>query len=181
MPPKIPEPTGKTRTDLITAYAAGASLYTLAKQHGVSDGTMGKWLRDWGATKAPVTSDPNVDREEAVRLYTGGASLSTLMRNYGVTRRRMEILFEAWDVPLRTAPDPGEDPRVDREEAVKLYTDGTSAQALAQRYGVNPNRIKRLLQTWGVTLRNRKQAAQYTARARQEARGQALDAYRLFP
>ncbi|GAA1403137.1 hypothetical protein GCM10009639_47400 [Kitasatospora putterlickiae] len=101
MPPKIPEPTGKARTDLITAYANRTPVIVLAKSHGVSEGTMAKWLRRWGATKGPADSDPAVDREEATRLYNDGTSLSTLMGYYGVTRRRMEILFEAWEVPLR--------------------------------------------------------------------------------
>ncbi|MFF2951388.1 hypothetical protein ACFVVU_08585 [Kitasatospora sp. NPDC057965] len=102
MPPKIPEPTGKARTDLITAYATRTPVIVLAQSHGVSEATMAKWLRSWGATKGPVDSDPAVDREEATRLYKGGTSLSTLMAYYGVTRRRMEILFDAWKTPLRS-------------------------------------------------------------------------------
>ncbi|MEE1824463.1 hypothetical protein PUR61_20115 [Streptomyces sp. BE20] len=90
---------------------------------------MTKWLRTWGATKGPATSDP----------------------------------------------------RVDREEAVRLYNEGTSAQALAQHYGVTPDRVKRRLRAWDVPLRTRKQAAQHTARTRRETQARALDAYRLFP
>ncbi|MCX4756618.1 hypothetical protein [Kitasatospora purpeofusca] len=182
MPRKIPEPTGRTRTNLITAYATGTPGRALAKNHKVSEATMAKWLRRWGATKGPATSDPGVDREEAVRLYNDGTPLSTLMRHYGVTRRRMELLLEAWDVPVRRTPrHPQTDPKVDREEAVRLYNDGTSAQALAQLYGVTPDRVKRRLRAWDVPLRTRKQAAQHTARTRRETQARALDAYRLFP
>ncbi|WP_405007542.1 hypothetical protein OHV13_28855 [Kitasatospora purpeofusca] len=181
MPPKIPEPTGKTRAALITAYTNRTPVRVLAEGHRVSEATLTKWLRNWEATRGPLDSDPRVDREEATRLYTDGTALSALMGYYGVTRRRMEILFEAWNVPLRTHRNPEEDTRVDREEATRLYSGGTPAQALAQRYGVTPDRIKRLLRTWGIPLRTRKQAAQYAVRAREEAQARALDSYRLFP
>ncbi|WP_406087366.1 hypothetical protein [Kitasatospora purpeofusca] len=128
-----------------------------------------------------MTSDPRVDREEAVRLYTAGTPLSTLMGYYGVTRRRMEILFAAWNVPLRPYRNPEKDTLVEREEATRLYTDGASVLAIARRYDVTPDRIKRLLRTWGVPLRTHRQALQLSARARQEAQARALDSYRLFP
>ncbi|MFF4922870.1 MULTISPECIES: hypothetical protein [unclassified Kitasatospora] len=191
MPPKIPEPTGKTRADLIDAYTNGTPGYKLAKGYGVSQGTMSKWLRDWEAPKyqPSADTDPRVDRAEATRLYNNGTIPAALARRYGVTTYRMRSLLSAWEVPQRdlrqaahlrhdNARYPaGTAPRMDRKEATRLYNEGTSPKKLAQRYGIPTSRMKYLLRTWEVPLRNQQQAA----RVRVEAAARALDAYRLFP
>ncbi|MGW3177796.1 hypothetical protein ACWDD9_00835 [Kitasatospora sp. NPDC001119] len=191
MPPKIPEPTGKTRDDLITAYATGTPGYKLAQGYGVSQGTMSKWLRNWEAPRhrPSADTDPRVDRKEATRLYNNGTIPAALARRYGVTTYRMRSLLSAWEVPRRTLRQAahlrhdiarysaGTVPRMDREEATRLYNEGMSPKKLGQRYGIPTSRMKYLLRTWEVPLRNQQQAA----RVRAEAEKRALDAYRLFP
>lgn len=87
--------------ELVTAYSAGASVYTLAEQFGIHRGTVGRYLRGRGVnTTAPALSTQQI--EEAAVLYRTGWSLMKIAKKYRVNDGTVWRKLRAVGVMMRS-------------------------------------------------------------------------------
>lgn len=153
---------------IVKLYSGGNTLKSVADAVGVNPGTIRKVLVSHGipirnkTEQAYMSACAQYNVPDIVQGYIDGRSANSICNELGMSENTFDIILKFNSVKKRSK---GEQSRVDgktRREArldvsavESLYADGIGVRGIADKFGVAPSVIKRMLEDRGHTIRNR--------------------------
>jgi len=156
---------------VLSAYADGNSMETVAGENGCSVPVVRKILTDAGVpvrnSTAGSVARARKNTPEIIAAYTSGETVTTIVARTGHNRQTVRRILTAAGITLRSERPVTSAARAqqDAPEIVAAYTSGETVAAIAARTGHPAATISRILTAAGVPVRSNPVAS--AARARQ--------------
>lgn len=153
---------------IVKLYASGESLKNVADIIGVTPMTIRKVLVANGVPirnkteQAYASVCAQFDVPHIISKYVDGASTNSICIEFGIAESTLNMIFKFNGVKKRSRGEQGRingkaqrESRLDVALVESLYADGIGVRGIADKLGVAPNVIKRMLEDIGHKTRNR--------------------------
>jgi transposase len=152
----------KYKDDILAWYAKGRCPSWIAKQIGMGDNTVRRWLQEWGVTLRPIgtahtSAQKSKCRDRIIKWYAAGHGSPWIAKRVGMDSVTIINWLREWGVTIRHQPRSPRPHRfkLDAKRIVSLYRQGKSPNKIALLLGNARPVIRQILVREGVYQKDR--------------------------
>ena len=144
----------KFKERLIQLYESGVSMENMAKELGITRGTVGRYVKIFELPNRRAVTHKVIDKEKFIEMYDSGATLKSIGNEFGVTPTTIRAYVKRFGLQMRRSNKLKLNDE-DKAKIIRMYEAGCSMSFIANEFGVDLSTVRAYVIKMGLPLRGR--------------------------